>query len=285
MSVRAITSAGLVGPIILGAVIWSGPAALADCSQAQRTSGECSEVTIDNDGGQVSIGREEFNPGSPGGEQSDPGHSLPGATPPSQPWQPPPIRMDTELGSPECEISVQGLCRGSAPSKNPPVSTPPTTTLTPPTPPRYASELRSFRPRPPGITIEPGTWSVPTLPTNMIARATAHTQRGELLGWPVEVRFTPVAYHWGFGDSTNRSTPDPGSPWSHRGLTQFADTPTAHRYSRPGQYRVTLQVDYRVEFRFEDDEFDDISGLVSAQAPPVTLKVLTVSPLLFDGDN
>ena len=268
----------VVGPIVLASTLWPASLAYAECSQAERTAGVCHSVTTDNDGGQVTITREESSPGSAGSETSttSPGSSSGGT------WTPPPPRQEAQLGSSECEIRVQGLCRGTAPAKNPPTSA---AEVTPPTPPRYASELESFRPDRPGLIIQPDGWSVPTLPTNMVAHASRHRERGELLGWPVEVRFTPVAYHWDFGDGTRGSTGDPGRRWESGGQRQFSQTSTSHRYRAPGRYRVTLQVDYRVEFRFEGESFADIDGYVSRDAPSRVVDVLTVSPLLVEGVN
>jgi len=256
--------------------------AYGQCSQAERAAGSCNDTTsqwsTENDGDQVTIIREEQQNGVEG-TQADGSTSGAVTSPgnPSGPSLPPVIRPEAELGSSECEIKVQGLCRGAAPSKTPPAQQ---QENTPPTPPRYASELKNFRPHSPSILLEPDGWSVPTLATNMIAGASRHTIRGELLGWPVEVRFRPVAYHWSFGDGSSRSTSSGGGSWSSRNVPQFSPTETSHRYLRPGNYRVGLVVDYRVEFRFAGDEFDDINGNVSARAPSRSVEVFSVSPLL-----
>ncbi len=266
----------IIGPVVVAITLWADGRAYAECSQAQRTSGVCQSVTTDIDGGGVTITREESSPGQPGTTTTG---AAPGGSSGANRSSPPP-RQEARLGSSECAIRVQGLCRGGSPAKNSPAAQ---SEQTPPTPPRYASELESFRPDRPAIRIEPQGWSVPRLPTNMVAVATVHRKRGELLGWPVEVRFTPVDYHWNFGDGSRRSTSDAGALWSQRGVAQFSATPTAHRYDRPGRYRVSLRVDYRVEFRFEGESFGDIDGEVSRDAPSQTVEVLTVSPLLVEG--
>ena len=264
-----------MGPIVVASTVWSGSIAYAECSQAERTGQFCQQVTTENDGDQVTIRRDQSTPGSPG-------HSTPGGSG-SQggSWSPPPPRQEAALGSSECAIRVNGLCRGTAPSKTSAESS----QQTPPEPPRYASELESFRPDRPGLRVEPDGWSVPRLPTNMVALAPRHRERGELLGWPVDVRFTPVAYHWDFGDGTRRTTRDPGATWVDRGAAQFSATSTSHRYRAPGRYRVSLRVDYRVEFRFDGESFADIDGTLSRNAPSRWVDVLTVSPLLFRGTH
>ena len=277
----------LIG-VVVDPFVWP---AQADCSQADRIGGDCSEVRASNEGDSVTISRTDALAGSPGSSQASSsrdaggeGAVQPDAIAPT-PWVPPPPRMEAELGSAECGIKVTGLCRGQAPSKNPPAPTSAasagSTQATPPSPPRYASELRGFRPRSPSIRVEPNGWSLPTLPTNMVALASSHTVRGTLLGWPVEVRFRPTRYHWTFGDGQTRSTSAAGATWQHLRAQQFDDTATAHRYARPGRYTVGLRVDYRAEFRFVDGYFREISGTVQARARSVQLDVLTVSPLLM----
>lgn len=249
----------------------SAPPGYAGCSQAQRTAGVCVDIDIGDD--EVRVERSESTPGAPG----TPGTSQ---TTSSSTWEPPPLRMEAELGSAECEIKIDGLCRGAAPPK-------PTTTesaATPPTPPRYASELEGFRPDRPGITVEPAGWSMPRLPTNFVARADTHREQGELLDWPVEVRFRPVTYHWQYGDGGGRSVTTRGSDWSSQGKRQFDTTATSYVYRAPGTYTVSLHVDYAVDIRFENDEFEELEGTVSVAAPSVEIDVLTVSPLVVDGN-
>ena len=207
--------------------------------------------------------------------------------------QPPPPRTPV-LGSSECQIRLGGLCRAQSPPR---VQTTPSSAVTtsvtparpapppppprPPTPPQSASELAAFQPDRPTLVSEPGDWSMPTLPTNFVARATTHTRSGQLAGWPVEVRFTPVRFHWDFGDRRQATFTDPGQTWATLGLKQFDPTPTSHTYARPGRYVTSVRVDYRVEFRFVGEAFQPVSGTVSSASENRTIRVLTVSPLLL----
>ena len=258
----------VVAALVLGSVT----PALADCTQSERIGGECSAVTTSSDGDEVTIGVTMSSEGSAGSTSSSSTSSNGFGT-----WSPPPIRQEAELGSGECEVKLAGLCRAQAPTKP---STSTTTESTPPTPPTHASQLKGFRPDSPSIAIEPNAWSLPTLPVNIYGLASRHRVSGELLGWPVVVRFTPTAFHWSYGDGTGRSVGSAGSSLLAQGKKQFDATSTSHVYRRPGRYTVFLQVDYRVEFRFVGGSFRDIKGLVSARASSRAIDVLTVSPLL-----
>jgi PKD repeat protein len=189
------------------------------------------------------------------------------------------------LGSNDCQVVLAGRCRGSSPPRNTPAETDTVTVAptpsTPPTPPQFASELGSFHPERPGASIQPGDWSMPRLPTNFIATAGTHTRSGELAGWPIQVRFIPIRYHWSFGDGQRATFSEPGRSWSGWGVRQFQATPTSHIYRRPGTYTAGLRVEYRVEFRFVGQRFQRLSGTVSANGPNQRIRVLTVSPLLL----
>lgn len=287
---------------------WSLPA-FAECSQADRNAGHCRSVDGSTTDNQVVIQVTTTRPGTPG----SPGSSTAGhasgsgttgssqtvsgqSTTHSQTTSPRPPRRTTPqpprtpvLGSSECQIMIAGLCRAQSPPRvvPTPASTapparpaPPPTPPSPPTPPRFASELGAFVPDRPAFAIEPGEWSMPTLPTNFVAQASTHTQSGQLAGWPIEVRFTPIRFHWTFGDGSRATFTQPGRTWRQLGLKQFDPTPTSHVYQRPGVYTASVVVDYRAEFRFVGQSFQPVSGTVSASASPSRIRVLTISPLL-----
>ncbi len=269
--------------------------AFADCSQADRNAGECRSIDGSTSDNQVTIRVDTSTPGSSGssgGETSSTDGSSPASegqtsAPPARvrPGPPPPPRNPT-LGSSNCEVVIAGMCRGASPPRNPPPpATPPAqqtpAPATPPTPPRSVSELGQFRPERPGLTIQPGDWSMPRLPTNVIADARTHRQSGELAGWPIEVRFIPHRYHWSFGDGNNKTFSEPGRTWAVLGLRQFQPTPTSHIYQRPGTFQLSVRVEYRAEFRFVGESWQRLSGTVSSTSQTSRLRVLTVSPLLL----
>lgn len=269
-------SLGLFASLFVGSLSAVLPASAETCSQGSRTSGECSTVTTEVSSGGVSVSAEVTRPGSPGSVTAapiPPSRSTPQSASPRRPSAP-------VLGSAQCRSMVGGKCRASSPPKNPPAAAPRAPVVrTPPTPPSTIRDLAQFQPHGSAFVIEPGSWSLPRVPTNMFSTAAEHTVPGQLLGWPVEVRFTPVSFHWDFGDGSSISRSHGGSSW---GDQRFSPTSTTHVYASPGVYRVSLSVEYRAAFRFTGGSFSALSGTVRASAGTQSLEVLRVTPVLVD---
>jgi len=254
-----------VGVCFPGAVV---PASASECSQSSRVNGECPSIHTEVGSDSVSIGASQTTTGTPGTTTT---------SPPRSPWTPPPPRSPV-LGTSECSIIVAGRCRAGSPPKNPP--TPPAArVILAPTPPSTISDLAEFRPEAAGFVMEPGSWSVPRLPTNVFSTARVHQASGQLLGWPIEVRFTPQAFRWAFGDGATRVTQAGGSSW---GASQFSATSTSHVYRQPGVYFVSLTIEYSVAYRFGAGTFLPLAGTISQSAGQQTLTVLRVTPVLVD---
>jgi len=280
----------LVGALALGltpqgALSAQSSASASECSQSSRTSGECPTISTEVGTNSVLISATETSPGTTGGGSG--GSSGDSSTPtsssaPRLPWSPPPPRSPV-LGTAECTIIVAGRCRAGSPSRNPPAATPPRpaepAVVLAPTPPSSISDLAEFSPEPASFVIEPGSWSLPRLPTNMYSRAQEHQVPGELLGWPIEVRFTPQAFRWSYGDGSTATTSGSGSSW---GGAQFSATSTSHVYRQPGVYGVGLSVEYRVAYRFGQGAFMPLAGTVTRSAGVQQLTVLRVTPVLVD---
>ncbi|MFC4245096.1 PKD domain-containing protein [Gryllotalpicola reticulitermitis] len=110
-----------------------------------------------------------------------------------------------------------------------------------------------------------------------------HSQSGQLLGQAVTVRFTPVAYHWSYGDGSARSTPGPGVSWKASGLSAFAKTSTSHVFTARGSYPVTVAVEYAAQYRFAGDGWRAIPGTLSLTSGAVTVTVKAVKTVLVGG--
>jgi hypothetical protein len=254
------------GGVATGTAVW-----FEACSQASRTAGERLGISTSVGPAGVTLGASVTTPGTPGSSASTPAASVF-----SSPRIPRPPRNPV-LGSRQCSIILAGLCRGQSAPKNPP---PPRVRVQrAPIPPTTVSDLAAFQPLPPGILIEPGSWSLPRVPTNIFSNAGVQSQSGTLLGWPIEVRFTPQSFRWSYGDGASATVSQAGSSW---GSSQFGQTSTSHVYAAPGTYSVTLQVDYSVSYRFDQGGFVSLVGTVSRTGPPATLKILRVDSVLVD---
>jgi hypothetical protein len=114
---------------------------------------------------------------------------------------------------------------------------------------------------------------------NVYSTASQTTEAGELLGWPIEVRFTPVAYSWSFGDGAASVSSVPGSSWGSR---QFSPTATSHVYELSGDYRVGLTVTYEASYRFDGGAFLSLPGQITRSGGERIVEVLSVTPVLVD---
>jgi hypothetical protein len=246
---------------------------LEACSQASRTGGGCVRVSTSVGADSVSLGAVATRPGSPGSSAKTPAASVF-----FSPRIPRPPRNPV-LGSRQCSIILAGLCRGQSAPKNPPPPPPRVSVQRAPTPPTSVSDLAAFTPLPPRIVIEPGSWSLPRTPTNIFSSAGVQTQRGTLLGWPIEVRFRPRSFRWSYGDGASATMSQAGSSW---GVKQFGSTGTSHVYAAPGTYTVTLRVDYSVSYRFDQGAFVSLAGTVGRTGAPATLRILRVDSVLVD---
>lgn len=146
------------------------------------------------------------------------------------------------------------------------------------------SDIASFRPTPGVEFMQPNGWTVPGLPTNIYAVSSTHIKDGELLGQPASVRFTPVAFHWSYGDGTTATKPTAGNTWQAYGIPEFDPTPTSHVYAVEGTYTITLTIDFRAEYRFAGSGFTPIAGVIPVPANPLQITVDGAKTVLVEDD-
>ncbi|MGW8483453.1 PKD domain-containing protein [Microbacterium sp. NPDC055903] len=133
-------------------------------------------------------------------------------------------------------------------------------------------DLAQFTPDGPRIAGEPDNVGVAGLPTNFVASATVQTVSGTLLGYPIEVRFTPVGYDWDFGDGESESTSEAGRSWESLGQAAFTPTPTSHTYTERGDYTASVDVRYSAEIDLGIGWFP-IPGEVTAAGPTQSIRI------------
>ncbi|WP_460740129.1 hypothetical protein [Microbacterium neimengense] len=143
------------------------------------------------------------------------------------------------------------------------------------------ADLVAFTPQRPSFAAEPAGLGVAGLPTNVIAGASEHTVPGTLFNRPVTVRFAPVGFRFDYGDGTIGTSSTGGAAWTTLGQAQFTPTPTSHTYGSPGEYIITVSVDYAavVDFGITTRV---VNGTVTANAAPQTLRVLEARTALVD---
>jgi hypothetical protein len=186
---------------------------------------------------------------------------------------------------PDCVAEGFGRCLGSI--RNPTTPSSPAPAQVPAPTARPAVSLRdiaSFRPSPGIQKMEPNGWVVPGLDANFYAIVGQQLVAGTLLGQPAIVRFTPIAYHWNYGDGTSVVRTTPGGTWASQRLREFDPTPTSHVYASEGEYIIRLAIDFRAEYRFGSAGFTRIPGLITLPANELRVTVTGAKTVLVDED-
>jgi hypothetical protein len=146
------------------------------------------------------------------------------------------------------------------------------------------SDIARFRPAAPAQLMEPDGWVVVGLPANVFAVAAQQVVPGELLGAPADVRFTPVAYRWDYGDGESATLRTPGSSWASLGLAEFDRTSTSHVYRRSGSYTISLSVVHTAEYRIDGGPFVPIEGTLAAPANDLRITAGSAKTVLVHRD-
>ena len=144
------------------------------------------------------------------------------------------------------------------------------------------SDLVNFRPITPTQGMEPNGWTVIGLPTNFVAGASVHTLSGSLLGFPADVRFTPVGYRWDYGDGGHDSSSTGGATWAALNLPEFSETATSHSYHETGSYIIRLRVSFAAEYRFGGQTWRNVRGTLAVPASPLTVVAGEARTVLVD---
>ena len=128
------------------------------------------------------------------------------------------------------------------------------------------ADIAAFRPDPGVDHMEPNGWMIVGLDTNFFASGGTQVKDGTLLGQPASVRFTPITWHWTYGDGMAASLGTGGSSWAAQGIQEFEASPTSHVYRAPGTYYIDLTIDFTAEYRFGGTQWIDIAGILPVPA-------------------
>jgi hypothetical protein len=146
------------------------------------------------------------------------------------------------------------------------------------------TDLQNFPAYPASTTMEPNGWAIVGLAANFWAGASAQISTGLLLGQPAQVMFTPLSYHWNYGDGTTATSTTSGASWDTLGLTEFSPTDTSHRYTTTGTHTVTLTINYRADYSFGDQDWRPVDGTVTVPSTPFTVVTAHESTVLVAHD-
>lgn len=131
--------------------------------------------------------------------------------------------------------------------------------------------------------MEPEGWAVTGLHANFYSTVKRHIVEGELLGNPALVRYTPVAWHWNFGDGSSLDGDTAGASWDDLEQPEFSRTETSHVFDETGAREITLTIDFTAEYSFTGSEWVAIDGQVETAAEPIEAKVGTAKTVLVSG--
>jgi len=146
------------------------------------------------------------------------------------------------------------------------------------------SDIARFRPSPGLQVMEPGGWAVVGLPVNVYAIAERQVVAGTLLGASAEVRFTPSAFRWDYGDGVVVTHAEPGASWADSGALEFDPTATSHVYRREGEYTIRMTLVHRAEYRIGDGPFVSIPGTLEVAANELHVSARSPRTVLVDRD-
>lgn len=236
------------------------------CAEFNALLGGCPSVRGEVDGDEATLSGDLTKPGTPGGgSQGGPGGSgnRGGRAEPPRP----------------CVEVFAGYCYGEGQGKPGETAEP-----SPGMPAVTLSDIARFRPQPPTQRMQPDGWMIVGLDTNFYAPVERHIVSGTLLGAPAEVRFTPVAYRWRYGDSTSARLTSKGATWQALGVREFDPTPTSHIYRASGTYVIDLDVEYTAEYRFAGGTWTRLSGIIVLPANQLIATAGDAVTVLVDRD-
>jgi hypothetical protein len=146
------------------------------------------------------------------------------------------------------------------------------------------SDIAAFRPTPGVDHMEPDGWFVVGLDANFYATGGSSVVSGTLLGYPADVRFTPIRFTWSYGDASSATRTTRGAPWASLGIQEFEPTATSHVYERAGTYYIDLTIGYRAEYNFDGSGWRTIAGTLWLPANRLVATVGSAETVLVERD-
>ncbi len=214
----------------------------AECQPGDYRDGSCPSPTVRGGivNGDVELDGSITAPGSSRGRSGGSGGNRDSVTGPC----------------PQPGVACQGLRDGYS------VTPAPATPVSPVT----LNDLVNFRPTAGTQHMEPNGWMIVGLNTNFYAAVEVRLQNGQLLGRPASVRFTPIGYHWTYGDGASANRATQRATWAALGVPEFDATPTSHLYQAAGTYNIDLVIEFSAEYRFSAGSWIAVAGTIPVPA-------------------
>ena len=146
------------------------------------------------------------------------------------------------------------------------------------------NDVRRFLVDPGTALMEPDGWTIAGLHTNFYAHSPIQVASGQLLGNQAQVRFTPRAWLWSYGDGSSSTEPTAGRTWKQLGQHEFTRTATSHVYDRVGDYTIRLSIVFTAEYRWGSTGWATIPGSITLPANELYITAGTADTVLVDRD-
>jgi hypothetical protein len=192
------------------------------------------------------------------------------------------VYLQTHPDDPSLHLALRGTPDGAVVRipPRPGTSTPPRPVTSTPAQVVTAQDVAHFLAAAGAVHAEPDGWAVVGVPANYWIDIEPFTVDGTLLDEVAQVRFTPIAYQWDYGDGTGRTTTTGGSSWQALGQAELTATPTSHVFATAGARTIRVTVAFAAEYRLGAGAWAAVVGEVTAIAPPVPVRVVVERTLL-----
>lgn len=108
--------------------------------------------------------------------------------------------------------------------------------------------------------------------TNFYTETQPFDRTIRLLGQRVDLRISPAAFEWDFGDGAAMATASAGAP--------YPDLEITHSYASKGQVAPAVDTTYSAEFRVNGGVWRPVPGTVTIPGATVALDVVEATPTL-----
>lgn len=269
---------GLSIVLALGSVFLAPYSAFAESSCTQHDQGALGTIFDGcTDGHEVDVTGTTSRPGAKHiGTPAQPGTGNTDRSRPAPAPKPLPLR-----GTVQCFADGQCDGRGAGTATNPdpnpvaPADEPAAAVRA-----VTAADVARYLPALGELHAEPDGWAVVGVPANFWVEVEPVTVQGEVLDEPADVRFTPVAYRWVYGDGTKVTTKTAGASWEDLGQEELTTTDTSHRYRTRGAVDAAVTVLYTAEYRVDGGDWIAVQGAVEADTPDLPVLVVTEHTVL-----